>query len=833
MNKDLNMNMIPDQLNITIRTSIPGYQKIEYKPQMSIKNTEEKTVKFNPLIKLNKSIIDKIPEEYRIKEFFNKGLFESMLNYNNGKPATNLIHAKRNGYIDNNIKVTLDTIFPTNSVIYIGKNPYVIGDVQWTTGDWKMDLKYKKLDIDITKIRDPRLYGELVKDEIISGEKQLNEFPKEVLTGNNYNGPPVVARGIEKEPETKEPETKEPETKQPEIKQPETKEPETKEPEIKQPENQELVKYKPTVKPDQELVKYNPIVKPEVLQKQIEPSENENNVQKKVLQIENKPTEKEEISNNVEEITPEEERLHDIIKENLNYSINETKFIVNYFKSNVFYNTLNGLYIYFTKQQKNMINDFYKITTNTQIKPNAINLSKTAYNNLVERISIIKTIGDGNCFFEAVSTGINIYNMENLKDKITYANYGIKQIYTIQIIREIVFRYIDNFTSEEKNNLLQIASVLANDLNNIFKNQIDGLELSNEEYIENMNSVYNSSDNFLVYKPNTVPIDVDDYYIPFRALSLNEIERYIKSKDYWANDIAIDAICNILKINIITIEKYNQILRIPYLNFNKNRLCQNKCLFLYYKNHHYDLMRFNYNKQLVQEKDMMKKLLNIKKYYTIFDINKMPPPLHILLLIFGSYYIKLNNENKLRFKFYNSIMDGFDTSIDKKLANLNIKEFNLFTNNFNSLFPGSEERINNLYKKIQDNSEENIEYPQIEDAKSEESEDTELEDKNIDNVGGAISNNINYYGGPNIYKKPESKFAYSITIDMELFPGTTLTQEQLKELKCNSKYNMIRKAYADFMGKPYIIPPVYNKTNKTNKINKNKDNSKTKKNKPT
>jgi hypothetical protein len=47
---------------------------------------------------------------------------------------------------------------------------------------------------------------------------------------------------------------------------------------------------------------------------------------------------------------------------------------------------------------------------------------------------------------------------------------------------------------------------------------------------------------------------------------------------------------------------------------------------------------------------------------------------------------------------------------------------------------------------------------------------------------------------------------------------------------------MIRKAYADFMGKPYIIPPVYNKTNKTNKtnkINKNKDNSKTKKNKPT
>ena len=63
---------------------------------------------------------------------------------------------------------------------------------------------------------------------------------------------------------------------------------------------------------------------------------------------------------------------------------------------------------------------------------------------------------------------------------------------------------------------------------------------------------------------------------------------------------------------------------------------------------------------------------------------------------------------------------------------------------------------------------------------------------------------------------------------MELYPGTLLTPNKIKELKCNSKYNMIRKAYATFSGNPYIIPPVYNKTNK-NKDNKNQ--SKTKKNK--
>ena len=51
------MSTIPNQLNITIRTSIPGYQKVQYKPSMTIKNIgkDDSSVKFNPLIKLQKS----------------------------------------------------------------------------------------------------------------------------------------------------------------------------------------------------------------------------------------------------------------------------------------------------------------------------------------------------------------------------------------------------------------------------------------------------------------------------------------------------------------------------------------------------------------------------------------------------------------------------------------------------------------------------------------------------------------------------------------------------------------------------------------------------------
>ena len=68
---------IPNQLNIIINTSIPGYQKIQYKPYMTIPDIskDDKTIQFNPMIKYNKVKIDSVPENLRKKQFFNKGLF--------------------------------------------------------------------------------------------------------------------------------------------------------------------------------------------------------------------------------------------------------------------------------------------------------------------------------------------------------------------------------------------------------------------------------------------------------------------------------------------------------------------------------------------------------------------------------------------------------------------------------------------------------------------------------------------------------------------------------------------------------------------------------------
>jgi hypothetical protein len=71
-----------------------------------------------------------------------------------------------------------------------------------------------------------------------------------------------------------------------------------------------------------------------------------------------------------------------------------------------------------------------------------------------------------------------------------------------------------------------------------------------------------------------------------------------------------------------------------------------------------------------------------------------------------------------------------------------------------------------------------------------------------------------------MYKeKDNSKLAYYITIDLELFPGKSIPPEELKNLKCNNKWNAVRKAYSEFIGKPYKISPVYNKTVKNKKEN--------------
>jgi hypothetical protein len=153
----------------------------------------------------------------------------------------------------------------------------------------------------------------------------------------------------------------------------------------------------------------------------------------------------------------------------------------------------------------------------------------------------------------------------------------------------------------------------------------------------------------------------------------------------------------------------------------------------------------------------------------------MKPPIHILFLIYGSIYAQMDNESKKNFSIYKNIMMMIDFSIKKILHSIISDKF---ANVFDDYFPSGNKSIRNL---------------------------------------NAINQDVNQLIGGQPTEKGSSKLAYSITIDMELHPGTSLTPQQISESKCNTKYNAIRKAYAEFTGTPYVLPPVYPVTTKKNK----------------
>jgi hypothetical protein len=867
----------PDQLNITIRTSVPGYQKIQYKPSMTIKNSYEKAVKFNPLIKLNKSKINTIPEEYRIKEFFNKGLFQSLLNYNGGIPAKSLVQATRYGYVDNNIKVTLDSIFPVGSVIYIGKNPYAIGDIQWTTSDWKIEIKQKREEIDPSKITDPKLYTQLVKEEIISGEEQLNQIPAVILTGVNYTGPPPAAATQAGPPIAAAPPAVPPPAVPPPAVPPQAVPPQAVPPQAVPPQAGPLVVRPSQAAPPQAVppqagplvVRPPQAVPPQAAATQAGPlvvgPPQAGPLVVRPPQAGPPPSNVPLLlppQQNVEELSPEEERLYDSFKKDLKISILNSSFFRKYFQSNKYFELMKIIFNYFPSLVKSNIRNFYYITTNSIPKKPSVLLNKSSYDKLCEQVTILQSPTDGDCFFKAVADGININNYENQNSKIVYNNYGINNLFTIKVLREIVFRYIRQLDVEIVNNMLLLAEVSKELLNNKFRQSAEeterafNLELTDEQYLDVINNIYYSDTNFLIKKPERVPRERDLYYTPFEVVTNLEIERYILSKNYWANDIAIDAICDILKISIIPIEKYDYqttvrvsikiVDRLKALISNNKLIkdeCSKKIMFLFYKNNHYELIRFKYfvkpiTKIIGQGIREQKQVQYVSKWFTIFNNNDLAPPIHILLLIYGTAYSSIIDiESKNEFSIYLPIMKQIDTTCKKILYSY---KKDVFIQLFNNLFPNrrpiqsrliQEESMiynpdaftsNQLLLKNPEEEEENLEESMI--TRRAPNLNDEI-DETVYMVGGQYRYPPSYrYPRPgHITKKPEdsdsSKIAYSITIDMELHPGTSLTPQQISESKCNTKYNAIRKAFAEFTGKPYVIPPVYPKTKNNTKKN--------------
>ena len=181
---------IPNTLTIYINTSIPGNQFIKYIPTMTIPNIDSKNVYFNPLVKLSQPVIDKTPKKEIVTQFFEKGLFNTLLIRSEQftKPR-NLKQATQQGFVDNNIEVTLKNIFKPNSLFYLNNQPYTVYSFEWEKGNWKIDTK-------ITEV--PKTYKgqygistmnyRLIMEEQLKEAKQaLHNLPRDVTYGSAIN----------------------------------------------------------------------------------------------------------------------------------------------------------------------------------------------------------------------------------------------------------------------------------------------------------------------------------------------------------------------------------------------------------------------------------------------------------------------------------------------------------------------------------------------------------------------------------------------------------------------------------------------------------------------
>ena len=834
--------IVPNQLNITINTSVPGFQKIIYKPSMTTKDIgkDDKTIQFDPLVKLNQTIIDKIPENLRKKQFFNRDLFKSLIAYTNSNqsffsssPAKNLKQAQAQGYIDNNIKVTLNNIFPENSVIYIGDKPYTIADVQWTVGDMHIDTKKKKEDVDPSKITDVALYQTLLKDEITEGEQQLKELAEldeTLIYGANYGGPkntiistpPIVApapipvqppMSVQVTPPTLPPKPVPTPPPKPllQIQEPpkpllQIEEPPKPLPQIEAPQKPAKPQLKSTA--------------PELQQISDATNDNEIKPNPNVEIIEEIPVPPE-----VSRIGPLEPVIEPI--EGFKPSPNLATTSRNIFKNKNYYDLINGVFQLSDENVKGVIRDTLKKSTTIDVKEGN-NISPSAYQQSVGGVQIMKTTGDGNCFFSAIAMAINYYNFYNqgnrivskLGDGITFGSG--QNLFTQKYLRILVYNYIKNLKNLD--DLLESNAVAnANTLNEKFKEGLQRLKdqnLENDatEYVQLASDIYTSNDNFLVQNVEAVPLIVDDYESPFKPIKKENLEKYILSNNYWANAIAINALCIELKLNIITFEliksqKRNSLgrLRIPFSNLLKNDTCYhwNKYLFLFLSNNHYDLITFKYF-QKSPKQDIINTIFNYTNSFN--DL----PPIYILFIIYGSYYKNLTPENIPNFNFKPEIMAAIDNVVSNKLLKDNEGASDYY-NQFKLFFPES-----------------NIQSPK-EQAKK----------------GGQPPYYPPYrspyyppYRSPyyapqrtpyaeQIMKKPDSedksKLAYYITIDLQVYPGKSIPPNEIENLKCNNKWNAVRKAYSKLTGKPYVIPPIYN-TVKTLKNREDNSNNKTQNN---
>ena len=152
-NDNLNMDkkklIIPNTLTIYINTRIANHNKLIYDPSMTVPVSKSHSVYFESLVKYNKRAINDIPPialpNLNYTQFFEANQFDSLItrcinSFFNFQKEIDFDQAFKEGIIENNIGLTVNSLFKTNGLFYINKRPYTILGVNWDRS-WSIDTK--------------------------------------------------------------------------------------------------------------------------------------------------------------------------------------------------------------------------------------------------------------------------------------------------------------------------------------------------------------------------------------------------------------------------------------------------------------------------------------------------------------------------------------------------------------------------------------------------------------------------------------------------------------------------------------------------------------------
>ena len=443
-----------------------------------------------------------------------------------------------------------------------------------------------------------------------------------------------------------------------------------------------------------------------------------------------------------------------------------------YLKNPDYVDLINSIYRRTLRNSK----DFPQLI-DTYIAPGTYNIDKDTYNQAVDQLIITNNYGGGDCFFIAIADAVNNSNEQNEDSLITHGVIGRdNRIFTQLYIRSIVADDIINGVIDIDSLLLVVSPELSEELNEIFRLSVamlgmsqveaEALILSNNppdinkvkseirkltepKYLELLADTYSNHTNTFVMLPETYSFQsIKDKLNPFQPYDKADkegIRKYIMSKSYWADDLAIASVSKAMKINIIPISQVMHVTPIKLITsiimiaadkgYNKN-------IFLYHNGFHYELIT------------LKKPLLTI----SVFDENELPP-FFLLFFLYGHYYYKLSHKENCN--LYMDIMkyidEGFishyEANFIKKFARMFPENTRMLTQKVGAFMVGGQGDITQLYKR-------------------------------------------------------NSDLAYNIVIELELYKGI-LNDEQLKDVKCQYKRKKIQNAYEELFGLPHARIPDY------------------------